>query len=501
MLKQINKILIFLLVLAAMLPAQNRGNELSYQGFGNIVDYSARALGMGGAYISMDGHVDVLHYNAAGLATIENIEINLGMTSLNRKWTENQVYNSNRYFNTLPFYLEELYIPDPANNGMYDYDVFFNSLGDSSYVVELPETGDEPYSDDAAEWIKEMDAAGISNLSIAVPFTVMEKNVVVGLAYNNKLDILDYDRNDTYLDPHPGYIEYNMPSIVEDESDSTFIYWSRYGRQRDGNIAEIKGAIGVDLTERLNVGLAMTYMTGETDESLYLNRHGWFKLMDQNAFQWSYDTLDYSEKSTSTFSGFKTEVGFQLKMNVISLGLNLTLPYTVKREWDLDWAMMDTTGSYSGSKSGTDEYKVPFSYGFGINFQPTDKFTFSFDYDLKKYADGEWDLADDDSTYYEWVDQHIMRFGVEYSFNEMVDVRGGYRKIPQVWVPDGYAYEDKGPDATAYTLGLGLNFGKFGSLDAAWEYRKLKYSDIYYSNTNYCKEVTTNILIGYTYRF
>jgi len=40
-----------------------------------------------------------------------------------------------------------------------------------------------------------------------------------------------------------------------------------------------------------------------------------------------------------------------------------------------------------------------------------------------------------------------------------------------------------------------------GSLDVAGEYRILKYYDQYFSNTNYCKEVTKNLLIGYHYFF
>lgn len=501
MIKNMNKILTLLLILITLLSAQNRGNNPAFQGFGNVSEFSARALGMGGAFTSMNGTVDALFYNAAGLATIDKFQVSLGMSSTSRKWTENQVYNANRYFVTLPFYMERLYVPDPSTNGMYDRDVFYAGLVDSSYIVNLPKTGDEPYGDDAAEWKKELDASGISNFSLALPLTVMEKNVVVGLSYNNRNDLFDFDKNETYLDPHPGYIEYNMPNIIEDPSDSTIVNWYDFTRQRDGSIAEFQGAVGVDLTDVVKLGLSLNYFFGETDDMMMLNKVGYFNLIDQNLFRWSYDTLDVMTKGTSTFSGMKSELGLQLVFDAFSFGLNLRMPYTVTREWNYKITSVDTNGTFNSSQKGEDEMKVPFSYALGVNFHPNEKFTFSIDYDLRKYSDNEWTLASKDTTHNDWVDQHILRFGIEYSPIEMVDLRAGYRSIPQVFVPDGAAFRDKGPEATAYTLGLGLNFGKFGSLNAAWEYRLLKYSDIYFSNTNYCKEETTNIIIGYVYNF
>jgi len=501
MIKNMNKILILLLVLATFLSAQNRGNNPAYQGFGNVSEFSARALGMGGAFTSMNGTVDALFYNAAGLATIDKMQISIGMNSISRSWTENQVYYSNRYFVTLPFYLERLYVPDPSANGMMDRDVFYAGLEDSSYVVNLPETGNEPYSDDAANWKKELDASGISNFSLALPLNVMDKNVVIGLSYNNRNDLFDYDRNETYLDPHPGYLEYGMPPKVESEEDSTMINWYDFSRERDGSIAEFQGAVGVDLNEIFKVGLSLTYFSGETNDMMAMNKIGWFNLIDANRFRWSYDTLDMMTKGTSTFSGIKPELGFQLTFDVFSFGLNMKLPYTVKREWNYKITSVDTNGTFNNTEKGEDELSVPFSYAIGVNFHPTEKFTFSLDYDLRKYADAEWSLGNSDTTHNKWIDQNILRFGIEYTPVKMLALRAGYRSIPQVFVPDGAAFKNKGPEATSYTFGLGLNFGKFGSLNAAWEYRLLKYADIYFSNKNYCKEVMTNLLVGYTYRF
>lgn len=492
---------ILLVVVISTLQAQNRGNNMAFQGLDNIASFSARTLGMGDAFTSMGGTVDALNFNAAGLATIEKLQISINGGNIAKQWTENQVYNSNRLFVTLPFYLERLYIPDPANNGKLDHEVFYEGLLDSSYNVALPETGNEPFTDEAADWKKKEKASGLTNISMAMPMNIMDKKIVVGASYNNRLNVINYDRNATFLDPHPGYLEYDMPALIETGMDSIVINWSDFSRLRTGSIQEFQGAIAGELSDVVKFGLSMKYFTGETDDMQSLNKVGFFTLYDQNEFSFTYDTLNVMSKGTSTFSGLKTELGLQLVYDAFSFGLNVRMPYTVTREYDYEVSITDTLGTTTSTQKGEDEMKVPMSYAIGVNFHPIEKFTFSIDYDLRKYADTEWTLASKDTTHHEWKDQNILRVGIEYRPFKMLSLRAGYQSMPQVYIPDGAPNKDQGPEAIAYTLGFGLNLGKLGSINGAWRQSSLKYSDIYFSNTNYSKEIVTNILVGYTYNF
>jgi len=487
-------------LISGYLQAQNRGNNLAFQGFGNIAESSATALGMGGAFSSISGRVDALNYNSAGLAGISKLQISIGGGSVSRQWTENQIYNPNRLFFTLPFYLERLYIPDPANNGKRDNEVFFDGLTDSSYVVARPDTGLESYSDEAADWKKTEKATGLTNFSFAYPFKIAGKNIVVAASWNKKLDFYDYDRNESYLDPHPGYTEYDMPERV-DGSDSVEIFWSDFERQRSGSLQEFRGALALDLTEIVKIGFSVNYFTGETEDGQILDRIGWFHLYDENRFAFSYDTFTVSTSGTSNFSGLKTELGVQLVYDAFSIGLNLKLPYTVTRQNDYTLSTIDTASVNTKSLKSTEKFKVPFAYTIGVNFRPTEKFMFSMDYNLNMYSNAEWEIANGDTTHRDWVDQKILKFGLQYTPVKFLSLRAGYRSIPQVFVPDGATFRDRGPEARAWTLGAGLNFGQYGALNVAWEYRLLKYYDQYFSNTNYCKEITQNILIAYQYNF
>ena len=482
------------------LMAQNRGNNFAFQGLGNTGEISAKALALGGAYTSINGDIDAIQYNPAGLATIDRLQLSFGAGMLSRAWTENQVYNQNRLFYTLPFYLERLYIPDPANNGKLDSDVFFDGLVDTAYVVAFPDTGLEPFSDAAADWKKKKMTTGPTNFAIAYPFLLSGKNVVVAAAWNKKMDFFDYDRNSTYLDPHLGYTEYDLPDLVNG-LDTIRMSWSDFERSRSGSLQEFQAAVAIDLSKHIKTGFAFRYLTGETDDMLILNKIGDFDLIDQNEFAFSYDTLDLSISGSSDFSGLKTELGLQLQYDAFGFGLNVVLPYTVKRDFSYAERTTNPQNDMTNEIKGLEMFRVPLGYALGINLRPAEKFVFSLDYDLKRFSKAEWEIANNDTTHRNWVDQQILRLGIQYAPFQVLSLRAGYRAIPQVFVPDGAPYRDKGPEARAWTVGFGLNLGQLGLLDVAGEYRILKYYDQYFSNTNYCKEVTKNLLIGYHYFF
>ena len=59
-----------------------------------------------------------------------------------------------------------------------------------------------------------------------------------------------------------------------------------------------------------------------------------------------------------------------------------------------------------------------------------------------------------------------------------------YRIRPDIFVPDGAAIRDRGPDHESLTAGLRIQI-PFGWLDLALERRRMKYYDSYFSNTNF----------------
>ncbi len=491
------KIIITFLSITSIIIAQNRGNNLSFQGIDNFNNQGVKAAAMAGAYTSQSGMVDALHYNPAGLSGITSIQISAATNFSNNKWFENQVYRPNRYFVTLPFYLERLYTPDPAQNGMFDHERLWTEdfLIDSNYVVNFPETGLDPQSEDAANWIKKNDNSGLSSIMAAMPFSISNQKFVAAISYGREVTFADYDRNETFLDPHIGYDSYGQISRVNG-NDTLVVNWFDYARERTGEIDNINAAISYELNENFSFGLGAKISWGQSDDRQTLDKIGYFDLVQQNRFRFSYDTTYHYISGKSDYSSTAFNVGILFQLDKFSVGLKVDLPYTFTREYSYEEQFMDSTGSFSRSFSGADEAKFPMVYTAGISFSPVNNITLAIDYQYAPYSETEFEFSSADTTFNNWVDQEVFRFGLDYKAFEFLSLQAGYKQVPQTFVPDGAAIKDSGPKAESINAGIGVHTD-YGSIHLAYEYRVLRYYDSYYSNTNYNTTQFSNLMIGY----
>ena len=472
---------------------QHRGDNLSFQGLSLSHKNSVRAAAMGGAFTGGGSDLGAIYFNPAGLSGIEDLQISVSAAILNKLWQENQDYRPNRFQMTLPFYLERLYIPNPENNGKWDYDIF-NEERDSTYFVNPPRTGEDRYSEAVADWQVKKDLFKLDNVAIAYPVSIGERTLTLAGAYSRKYDVLDYDRNDSYLDPHIGYDEYGVAERVT--NDTLHMNWYEFERSRSGSINNITVAASFDISRHIVLGLGINRFSGDTEESQSLDKVGWFDITNNNKFMFSYDTLQTAISGSSSFLALNSDVGLQIRFEKISLGLNVTTPFTIERKWSHSTTFMDSSGTRTQSTSGTDKMSVPLSYRFGVSFTPIRQFQLLFDLESIPYQKNSFELAD--TAHREWVNVNILRFGFEYKPFDRIGIMAGYRTVTEAFVPDGAAFRDHGPTSEAYTMGISI-FAIHGRFDAAYEMRSFKYYDSYYSNTNFALEKINTLRFGYTF--
>ncbi len=496
-----NKAQLFVWLLALLIGnvlAQHRGDQLSFQGLDDEVDGGIESMAMGGAFTAMSGSLDNLFHNSAGLTALTRWTVSVKANYYQKEWWENQVYRPNRYFVTLPFYLEGLYVPDPKNNGVLDRDLAL----DSTYVVRLPDdTGQQVDSKEAADWLHQRSAPVFNNIALAFPLTLFNKKIVVAGSYRQKLNFLDFDRNDTYLLPHIGYSGYEGWIGRVNGGDTLNVNWFRYLRERTGNLKALRAAIATALTERFSVGLSVELTSGTSSDLLQLNKMGYFGLIDENKFFFTYDTLNYSEKGSSDFSSLGIEIGWQYRFDRLTVGMNITLPQTLERKWHYTLTQQTATDVHKSEISGKDQLELPAIYRFGLAFNPVKAFKFSLSYRYAPYSSANFKLARNDTTFRKWVDQHSFMAGLQFALNDVLTLMAGYRWEPAVFVPDGVAYTERGPEKVSLSLGVGFSLGTWGRVVAAGTIQTLKYHDTYFSNTNYVTEQTQKIALGYQFAF
>ena len=488
--------ILLLLLNYGQIISQHRGDLIYFQGLDHINGNGVKVEAMGGASLALFGDVSAIFNNPAGLVGINGYQFSLSGNSYDKNWRENQNYRPNRQFVTLPFYLEGYYVPDPENNGKFDNQVFFT---DSNYLVSDPKLGLDSYSKEAADWQRTKSGFSFNNLAFAIPFKLLNRPFVAAGAYNKRVNILDYDRDQTYLDPLIGFDGYGelVPRVTSAE-DSVRVNWYDYIRTRDGSIEQINIALASDVTEYLKVGFGANISSGNSDDYYSLDKIGYFDLLGgANMFKFSYEYLNTTIKGTSKFSATNFNIGAILVLDRFNIAVKLTTPYTLKREWTAVKTILDTTGMISENIEGTDEVKIPVGYSFGLSFNPVDDFIVTFDLEKTNYSKSEFSLAVPDSNFKSWANQTIIRFGLEYRALDFLSILAGYRNSTELFVPDGAAIEDQGPNSTTYSAGLSFNFN-FGRFDFAYQIRTLKYFDSYFSNTNFASETYYNFLFGYT---
>jgi opacity protein-like surface antigen len=482
-----------LILFSEVLFAQHRGDNLSFQGLTYKDNLSTKANAMGGAMTAVSGDLSSLFYNSAGLSRINGFQISVEAEQYSRQWRENQNWFPDRQFTNLPFYLEGLYVPDPKNNGRYDYELYKDSTG---YLINPPALGKDPYSENVAQWKHLKSGAGISNIKVAFPFVVMDRKFVAAAGYLRN-NINDFDKNDTYLSPTLTSYDYENIHTFVNGIDTLVVNWSRFTRQRTGYMNNFAAALSHEVFENIMVGVGMKVQSGNSDDYLSLIRFGDLHLMDAQKFKFYFVDSSQVISGTSKYSSTSFNLGLMMQFSILKMGLKIELPYTLTRERNY---IQLTTGAVSVSQTlgGKDKVKIPAIYNFGLSFQPVDEFLIAFNYEYAPYSKAIFSFATPDQTFRQWSDQNTLAVGIEYKMYEFLSLMAGYRTIPEVFIPDGAAIKDKGPSANSYNFGVSVTTF-VGRIDLAYQYRRLKYYDSYYSNTNYVFEANSSFMVGINY--
>ncbi|MBU2491681.1 MAG: outer membrane protein transport protein [Bacteroidetes bacterium] len=488
------------LLLTISIQAQRNGDSFSFQGFDEPNDLSVRALAGGGAYTATSGNLDALFYNPAGLAGIKKLQISISAASRSKSWQDNQIWYPGGSYLLLPQYMENLYTPPKEFNGIWS-DSLGSPLGLSWNPADFrqPVTGEDPYSEEAADFENTISNFGLNNIAVAYPFQLLNKNVVVSAAYSFSYGSVDFDWNGDHLDPHWGTsisLEGAAPqdSIVRSN-------WDVYTRERSLGTSTIKGGVGIQLSDLFELGVGITTIMGSTDDVMRLDRIGYFKFI-QGGDNWSFSYENRSQiiKGTSDFSATAFNTGGIITFDNLSLGINLQLPYTIERDWSYNRVTNSAEGTTTEPIKGTDKMKIPLGYNLGIKFKPLKTLSVQFDYEHKPYGSSELTTTvgyENDSSQPVWQDQKTISAGVEFKVADNLSLLAGYRSRTAAFITYGAAIRNEGFPIESYTVGLSYQI-LIGTLDLAYEIRSLKYYDVYFTSRNYTMVTSSNLLVGYT---
>jgi hypothetical protein len=499
--QSILKIFFCISIFSINIYAQRNGDILAFQGLDEPNDLSAKALALGRAFTAATGDLGSIFYNPAGLAKINKLQISASVSYNSRMWRDNQIWYPGGSYSLLPEYMENLYTPPARFNGIWS-DSLGNPFGLSWDPADFrnPVEGADSYSAEAADAETTINKFGLSQLAVAYPVQLFDKNFVVAAAYNANYNPVDYDWNGDHLDPHWGTsFDFTQLALQDSIVRSN---WDIYTRQRSKGIQTFQSALAFQFTETIQLGIGLTSMFGSTDDNLTLNRIGYYQFV-QTGTMWSftYDTLLNVTSGTSKFSSFMFNIGGMLTFDNLNIGFNINLPYTITREWNYNNTIATNKGTTSSVITGIDKMKIPICYNVGIKFMPSKNLSIYTDLTSKPYSKAKFESTtnnQNDSNFPVWVNQYTIAAGIEYRLQDDISLLIGYSTRTTGFVPYGVAIRDAGFPINSYTAGLSYNLF-MGRIDFAYELRNLKYYDTFYSSRNYTLVTSSNFLIGYTF--
>ncbi len=417
--------LILLAFLCIFLPSvafAAYGSRVDIPSSPNPVGSGARALGMGGAFIAVADDATAASWNPGGLIQLE--------------------------------------IPEISIVGAY-----FDRSEDLEFGTNPEASGSHSVSN-----------SDINYFSLAYPFALLNRNMIVSLNYQH---LIDFTRNvDYYL------LSDNTGAYQLDSANENSI---------DGKLSAIGLAYAVQVTPSVSLGFTFNIWDD------WLGSNGWEKTNhEKNTGVWSPSSVppflpfpdvpmhsDFSQVDKYSFSGLNANIGFLWNINShLTFGAVIKTPFTANLRHEKttqEYTYIETTpitvleDGIPWTTITDEELDMPMSYGIGVSYRFSDQLTVSAD-----IYRTEWqDFVKRDSNGMETsatsglpisqsdIDPTTqVRIGTEYLIIKpkyVIPLRGGifYDPAPAEGSPD---------DFFGFSLGSGLAYGNY-IFDVAYQYR------------------------------
>lgn len=393
--------------------SQNLDQGVTISSSPNAVGSGARAMGMGGAFIAVADDATAASWNPAGLSQLKRPEFSFVFSYFSRR---------------------------------------------------------EGYSSDGhreAEGMQESDNREINYFSIALPFVLFERNMIISLNYQR---LYDFER-DLSLDYHTepaGFLGLDQTR-------------SKLDFRQYGGLNAISPAFAVEITPSFSAGMTLNIWTD--------------KLFWRNG--WESDAVSYSTVSQFgawdkkirfaehdryyDFHGLNFHLGFLWKpTSFLTIGGVVKTPFEARARHEKR-AHTTVTQFGSGTSSGALEFKedvdleMPLSYGLGMALRFNDRLTVSMDVYRTEWSrfiieDGAGvrrsPVTGKLSHETDVKATHQVRLGMEYLFiltRTVIPLRLGLFYDPE-------PSEDNPEDYWGFSVGTGFSAGP-AVVDAAYQFR------------------------------
>ncbi len=303
----------------------------------------------------------------------------------------------------------------------------------------------------------------ISSLRFAYPFPTFRGSLVMGIS----IDLL-YDLAGDFIVSYEDSIGWNEPDGV---TDSTYVFMEGPWDQTEdllttGGIYGFTFGAAFDASERVSLGAAVSYLYGNYDADFVYTADDAGDLSD------AYESYERRVQSESDVSGLRFRVGTLIYLSEsLSAGLVVETPVILTftgYATELQRTLGSDGWEFNETRDFQDEIGLPFTFGAGVAWNPTDLIALGLDYHYANWSEmtyeGQIFLGDQSERERAYEATSELRVGIEVTIPNMpLRLRGGYMTRPVAYqgleIDQARAY---------YTLGAGILVDTSFTIDVAW---------------------------------
>ena len=379
----------------------------------NPVGSGARALGMGGAFIAVADDATAASWNPGGLIQLKKPEISV--------------------------------------------------VGNWFHRTEDNEFGGDPQTS-RSESVSEED---INYLSMAYPFTLFNRNMIVSLNYQH---LYDFTRKR----------KFPFRIVTHLEGGNTLIVDANQHYREKGSLSALGLAYCIQIIPQLSFGFTLNFWDDD------ISNNGWEENYHATGLTtiktpWG-DVIESPFKFDRTvkysLSGFNANMGVLWRAtDKLTVGLVFKSPFTADLKYESIENVVENQSILITQDEENQKLDMPISYGVGLSYRFSDKFTIAADIYRTEWQD--FVLTDSygneicpitgKSVHESDINPtHQVRLGAEYLFinrkpRYVIPLRAGvfYDPAPAEGSPDDYY---------GFGLGSGIAIGRY-VFDVAFQYR------------------------------
>ena len=512
---KLKKISITTLVLNAVIVcamvAQDYNLPLSMEGLNHTTNTSVLSRSLGGVTIPLRKDVSLMFANPASLGTLDALTISVGATQTNTSANQTQQWQPSTYFGNYSLLM------DGSANNIYHTDTTtgnkYRLPGSTTYFPG--DTLWKAYDNIGPNWSHDKSSSKfIPNIFVAMPLKVMDIKATVGIGYSEYANLDYYYQNNNTENPNPNELMIGQ-GIVKGDSTRRIDWWQSR-RSREGSISSVGGAISVNVTPSLTVGVSAKYISGSTNDLEQTLGRGviwffWSGAANKNAPYQSLrlDSVDYmsSLSGTSDYKGYEAAISATYRGKNVTVGVTITLPTEIDRTFDgaatsytgktMDFAAVPPSSVHV---STFQEMDLPIKGNIGIGLQLRPNVYAAAEYEYDPYGNAKL-ITDHATTTKPWLDGSSFHFGLMWEPVEGYSLRFGYHRQSEVFQAQYSAIQNQPVSYTAYSAGIGIQLMRGLELNAAYAFYQRKYEDTWIGNSNINFYESGSISAGLQYTY